>query len=66
METFWAFIKEYGLLSGAGLIVFSAIGWLVKSAFSKQSPHQTQTLNGGGNAFQAGRDIRRVKTEKNE
>lgn len=57
MDQVLTFIKDYGLLSGAGVVVISALGWLIKTALSKSSIQQDQRVSGGGTGYQAGRDI---------
>lgn len=57
MDQFLAFLKDYGLLSGAGLVVLTGLGWLVKRAFSKSDSQQAQTVGPGGQGYQAGGNI---------
>lgn len=57
MDQFLVIVKDYALLSGAGVVVLTGFGWLLRRAFTKPSIQQTQIVGPGGKGYQAGEDV---------
>ena len=60
----WIVDNASWIFSGVGIVIFSALGYIVKRFFESESSGQKQVADHGSVAIQAGRDVQIGKGNK--